>query len=157
MCKILKMKIVKIEIVKFVIVKTAKFVKIVKKITVKSCENIYCENSAICVNSYREKLLNSWKLYNLWNLKLWKSVKFEIWNICNVTFYKILHFSRCWENENDLSVINLNNILNIPHELLEELMEALEENVYVRELSLVNTGITDKVAHALAKVELEFN
>ena len=62
--------------------------------------------------------------------------------------------SRCWENENDLTVINLNNILNIPHELLEELMEALEENVYVRELSLVNTGLTDKVAYALAKVDL---
>ncbi|CBY32981.1 unnamed protein product [Oikopleura dioica] len=65
--------------------------------------------------------------------------------------------SRCWENENDLTVINLNNILNIPHELLEELMEALEaglkiQNVYVRELSLVNTGIPDKVAHALAKM-----
>ena len=64
-----------------------------------------------------------------------------------------LHSSRCWENENDLTVINLNNILNIPHELLEELMEALEENVYVRELSLVNTGLTDKVAYALAKVD----
>ena len=30
-------------------------------------------------------------------------------------------------------------------------MEALEENVYVTELALVNTGILDKIAHALAK------
>ena len=50
-----------------------------------------------------------------------------------------------------LKVVNLNNILNIPPELLEELMEALEENVYVTELCLVNTGILDKIAYALAK------
>ena len=43
-----------------------------------------------------------------------------------------------------MKTVNLNNILNIPQELLEELMEALEENVYVTELTLVNTGILDK-------------
>ena len=58
---------------------------------------------------------------------------------------------RVWENEPELKCVNLNNILNIPPELLEELMEALEENVYVTELNLVNTGILDKIAHALAK------
>lgn len=59
--------------------------------------------------------------------------------------------SRAWENDPELTTINLNNILNIPVELLEELMEALEENVYVRELSLVNTGLLDRIAIALAK------
>ena len=59
--------------------------------------------------------------------------------------------SRAWENDPELTQINLNNILNIPMELLEELMEAVEENVYVRELSLVNTGLQDRIAIALAK------
>ena len=59
--------------------------------------------------------------------------------------------ARVWENDPELKIVNLNNILNIPPELLEELMEALEENVYVTELALVNTGILDKIAHALAK------
>ena len=52
--------------------------------------------------------------------------------------------ARVWENDPELKTVNLNNILNIPQELLEELMEALEENVYVTELTLVNTGILDK-------------
>ena len=77
----------------------------------------------------------------------------NVFTCLTLTLTLTLNLSRCWENENDLTVINLNNILNIPHELLEELMEALEENVYVRELSLVNTGLTDKVAYALAKVD----
>lgn len=59
--------------------------------------------------------------------------------------------ARVWENDPELKIVNLNNILNIPPELLEELMEALEENVYVTELCLVNTGILDKIAYALAK------
>ena len=60
------------------------------------------------------------------------------WNVCEI------HKARVWENDPDLKTVNLNNILNIPQELLEELMEALEENVYVTELTLVNTGILDK-------------
>ena len=30
---------------------------------------------------------------------------------------------RCWENDPELTSVNLNNILNIPMDLLEELME----------------------------------
>ena len=45
----------------------------------------------------------------------------------------------------------MNNILNIPQELLEELCEALEENVYITEVSLVNTGLLDRFANAFAK------
>ena len=69
--------------------------------------------------------------------------------ILNLIFFMMqkvweIQKARVWENDPELKTVNLNNILNIPQELLEELMEALEENVYVTELTLVNTGILDK-------------
>ena len=42
-----------------------------------------------------------------------------------------LNYERVWENDPDLKTVNLNNILNIPQELLEELMEALEGTVNI--------------------------
>ena len=77
-----------------------------------------------------------------------------ILNIIFIMMQKVCEIqkARVWENDPELKTVNLNNILNIPQELLEELMEALEENVYVTELTLVNTGILDKGTVKIFKI-----
>ena len=77
-----------------------------------------------------------------------------ILNIIFIMMQKVCEIqkARVWENDPELKTVNLNNILNIPQELLEELMEALEENVYVTELTLVNTGILDKGTVEIFKI-----
>lgn len=48
--------------------------------------------------------------------------------------------------------INLNNIENIPKEMLLDYIEALKKNKYVRTFSIANTGADENVAFSLAKM-----
>lgn len=48
--------------------------------------------------------------------------------------------------------INLNNIENIPKEMLLDYIEALKKNKYVKTFSIANTGADENVAFSLAKM-----
>lgn len=56
-------------------------------------------------------------------------------------------------NQNSsITEINLNNIENIPKEMLLDYIEALKKNKYVKVFSIANTGADENVAFSLAKM-----
>ncbi|XP_006896016.1 PREDICTED: leiomodin-3 [Elephantulus edwardii] len=55
-------------------------------------------------------------------------------------------------NDPELTELNLNNVENIPKEMLLDLVSALRKNKHVRTLSLANVGADDSVAFALANM-----
>ncbi|XP_012550185.2 tropomodulin-1 isoform X1 [Bombyx mori] len=58
--------------------------------------------------------------------------------------------ARVQQNDQKLTDLNWNNIKNISDEKFEKLFEALKSNSHVEVLSLVNVGLTDRTAGALA-------
>uniref|UniRef100_H3B1G9 Leiomodin-3 n=1 Tax=Latimeria chalumnae TaxID=7897 RepID=H3B1G9_LATCH len=52
----------------------------------------------------------------------------------------------------DVKEVNLNNIENIPKEMLLDFVNAMKKNKHVKAFSLANTGVDDNVAFALANM-----
>lgn len=55
-------------------------------------------------------------------------------------------------HNSSVTEINLNNIENIPKEMLLDYIEALKKNKYVKTFSIANTGADENVAFTLAKM-----
>eukprot|EP00062_Callorhinchus_milii_P010421 gi/632955295/ref/XP_007893397.1/ PREDICTED: leiomodin-3 [Callorhinchus milii] len=56
------------------------------------------------------------------------------------------------KNKADLKEINLNNIENVPKDMLLEFVEALKKNKHITTFSIANTGADENVAFALANM-----
>ncbi|XP_031756088.1 leiomodin-3 isoform X1 [Xenopus tropicalis] len=56
------------------------------------------------------------------------------------------------ENNPDVKEVNLNNIENIPKEMLVDFVNAMKKNKYVKVLSMANVGADDNVAFTIANM-----
>ncbi|XP_067908406.1 leiomodin-3 [Heterodontus francisci] len=56
------------------------------------------------------------------------------------------------KNEPDLKEVNLNNVENIPKDMLKSFVEALKKNKHVTIFSIANTGADDEIAYAMANM-----
>uniref|UniRef100_UPI00398F5D7C leiomodin-3 n=1 Tax=Pristiophorus japonicus TaxID=55135 RepID=UPI00398F5D7C len=56
------------------------------------------------------------------------------------------------KNKPDLKEVNLNNVENIPKDMLRSFVEALKKNKYVTTFSITNTGADDNIAFAIANM-----
>ncbi|XP_067855233.1 leiomodin-3 [Heptranchias perlo] len=55
-------------------------------------------------------------------------------------------------NKPDLKEVNLNNVENIPKDMLQSFVEALKKNKHVTIFSIANTGTDDNIAFAIANM-----
>ncbi|XP_072438628.1 leiomodin-3 isoform X2 [Chiloscyllium punctatum] len=55
-------------------------------------------------------------------------------------------------NKPDLKEVNLNNVENIPKDMLKSFVEALKKNKHVTSFSITNTGADDEIAFAIANM-----
>ncbi|XP_078399812.1 leiomodin-3 [Cetorhinus maximus] len=56
------------------------------------------------------------------------------------------------KNKPDLKEVNLNNVENIPKDMLKNFVEALKKNKHVTTFSITNTGADDEIAFAIANM-----
>ncbi|OCT83458.1 leiomodin-3 [Xenopus laevis] len=56
------------------------------------------------------------------------------------------------ENNADVKEVNLNNIENIPKEMLADYVNAMKKNKYVKVFSMANVGVDDNVAFTIANM-----
>ncbi|XP_059800881.1 leiomodin-3 [Hypanus sabinus] len=56
------------------------------------------------------------------------------------------------KNKPDVNEVNLNNIENIPKDMLKSFVEALKKNKHVTSFSITNTGADDTIAFAIANM-----
>ncbi|XP_072328380.1 leiomodin-3 [Scyliorhinus torazame] len=56
------------------------------------------------------------------------------------------------KNKPDLTEVNLNNVENIPKDMLKSFVEALKKNKYVTTFSITNTGADEEIAFAIANM-----
>lgn len=56
------------------------------------------------------------------------------------------------KNKPDVKEVNLNNVENIPKEMLKSFVEALKKNKHVTLFSITNTGADDNIAFAIANM-----
>ncbi|XP_038666558.1 leiomodin-3 [Scyliorhinus canicula] len=56
------------------------------------------------------------------------------------------------KNKPDLTEVNLNNVENIPKDMLKSFVEALKKNKHVTTFSITNTGADEEIAFAIANM-----
>ncbi|XP_078065599.1 leiomodin-3 [Mustelus asterias] len=56
------------------------------------------------------------------------------------------------KNKSDLTEVNLNNVENIPKDMLKSFVEALKKNKHITTFSITNTGADDEIAFAIANM-----
>ncbi|XP_072136646.1 leiomodin-3 [Mobula birostris] len=56
------------------------------------------------------------------------------------------------KNKPDVKEVNLNNVENIPKDMLKSFVEALKKNKHVTSFSITNTGADDNIAFAIANM-----
>uniref|UniRef100_A0A8C0G0I1 Leiomodin-3 n=1 Tax=Chelonoidis abingdonii TaxID=106734 RepID=A0A8C0G0I1_CHEAB len=59
---------------------------------------------------------------------------------------------KVWKNDPDVKELNLNNVENIPKEMLVDFVNAMKKNKHVKTFSLANVGADDNVAFAVANM-----